>query len=105
MNSIASAAIRSSATGVLAPPPRDVRIIGTGLRGNKVLCPRTHPHVRPHPDTLVVHSPSTDFSEDGGRKGAGASRTHARSRVRARCLLTPTAPRRARPLADRPARG
>src|SRR6266566_2931137 len=51
---------------VLAPPPRDVRIIGTGLRGNKVLCPRTHPHVHPHRDTLVVHSPSTDLPSSPG---------------------------------------
>src|SRR5438552_170630 len=52
-----------------------MRIIGTGLRGNKVLCPRTHPHVRPHLDTLVVHSPSTDFTSSSG-SAVGKSPAH-----------------------------
>src|SRR5438876_684533 len=58
--------------------PRDLRIIGTGLRGNKVLCPRTRPHVHPQRDTLTVHSPSTDFTEVGGRKAAAGVRPRAR---------------------------
>src|SRR5256885_4793698 len=47
---------------VTDPPPRDLRIIGTCLRANKVFCPRTRPHPRPQRATLVIHSPSTDFS-------------------------------------------